>query len=244
MEKLDLYDVSVHEKDWKQFRKSATQEELLVLGIGVKYRLITKRLVSYLSVIGMILSVVIGLSMFFAASLEAGLIIAIAGYVFFAFLSTKYIRYSDSFGKIRKRLNKENRKALDAVFGYSAIIEFFDALGRLLLLYLTIPYQALMILVGMFAPNFVVAKNGVLIAIPTGCDIGNLAFAGSFYASRSLLEDWGETSYENSHKYTATFINDMGCEQTVHSPDGKSFYSEDGSFVGYSDDNGKHIKTK
>lgn len=38
MEKLDLTDVSIHEKDWKAFKKSATQEELLILGLGVKYK--------------------------------------------------------------------------------------------------------------------------------------------------------------------------------------------------------------
>ena len=43
MEKLDLTDVSIHEKDWKAFKKSATQEELLILGLGVKYKKIKSR---------------------------------------------------------------------------------------------------------------------------------------------------------------------------------------------------------
>lgn len=38
------------------------------------------------------------------------------------------------------------------------------------------------------------------------------------------------------------FINDMGCEQTVYSSDGRTFYSSDGQYVGRSDDGGKTIK--
>ncbi|MDE6613857.1 MAG: hypothetical protein K2K28_04830 [Clostridia bacterium] len=95
--------------------------------------------------------------------------------------------------------------------------------------------------IGMIAPNFVIAKNGVLIAIPKGCDVGNLAAVGEFYASRSLLDDWEQTSYEKSHRYTATVTNDMGCTQSVHSADGINYYFEDGSFAGRSDDNGKTI---
>lgn len=39
-----------------------------------------------------------------------------------------------------------------------------------------------------------------------------------------------------------TFINDMGCGQTVYSRDGKEFYSTDGSYVGRSSDGGKTIR--
>ena len=38
-----------------------------------------------------------------------------------------------------------------------------------------------------------------------------------------------------------TFINSMGCEQTVYSSNGREFYSADGSFVGTSNDGGKTI---
>lgn len=38
------------------------------------------------------------------------------------------------------------------------------------------------------------------------------------------------------------FINDMGCEQTVYSSDGRTFYSSNGQYVGTSDDGGKTIK--
>lgn len=238
MENLDLFDVSVHEKDWKQFKKSATQEELLVLGIGVRYRLMKQRILSYLSALGIILSVIIGL---LTIGSSAGLIILLGGYFVFSFLATKSIRYNDSLSKINGKLNKENRQVLKSVFKTSAVAAFFDGLVQIIIMFITIPYQAILMLIGMFAPNFVISKNGVLLAIPKGYDIGNLAEIGAYYASRSLLEDWQNTSYENSHKYTATFTNRMGCEQTVHSSDGKSFYSEGGSYVGHSEDNGKTI---
>lgn len=245
MEKLDLFDVSVHEKDWKQYRKSASQEELLILGIGVKYRLITKRLVSYLSALGIMLSVIIGLVLISSMEdMSAGLIVLVAGYAVFSFLATKFIRYNDSLSQINRRLDKENKAALKSVFNVSAAAGFFDGLVRALIMFITLPYQAVLMFIGMFAPNFVIAKNGVLIAIPKGYDIGNLASAGEYYASRSLLDDWRQTSYNENHRYKATFINDMGCEQTVYSADGKSFYTDGGSYVGQSDDNGKTIKTK
>lgn len=38
-----------------------------------------------------------------------------------------------------------------------------------------------------------------------------------------------------------TFTNDMGCEQTIYSSNGHDFYNFDGSFFGYSNDNGKTI---
>lgn len=38
-----------------------------------------------------------------------------------------------------------------------------------------------------------------------------------------------------------TFINSMGCEQTVYSTDGKKFYNSDGSYAGSSNDGGKTI---
>lgn len=41
-----------------------------------------------------------------------------------------------------------------------------------------------------------------------------------------------------------TFVNGMGCEQTVYSSNGRELYGSDGSFVGTSDDGGKTIKEK
>ena len=38
-----------------------------------------------------------------------------------------------------------------------------------------------------------------------------------------------------------TFINSMGCEQTVYSSNGRDFYDANGAYVGRSEDGGKHI---
>lgn len=242
MEKLDLTDVSIHEKDWKAFKKSATQEELLILGLGVKYKKIKSRPFAVISLLGIILSVAVGLLLMqYLEDMSAGLIVLLVGYVLFSFIATKVIRYSDSFSQINRKLESENRKALKNAFNVSSAAAVFDALVQLPIMFLTIPYQALMMGIGMFAPNFVISKNGVLIAIPKGYDIGNLVAIGEYYASFSLIGDFEKTSYENSHKYTATFTNDAGCEQTIHSPDGKNYYYENGAYAGHSDDNGKTI---
>lgn len=242
MEKLDLFDVSVHEKDWKQFKKRATQEELLVLGVGAKYRVIKQRLMSYLSALGIVLSVIIGVLLLpFSATSTVGFVVLIGGYIVFSFLATKAIRYNDTYSQIKWKLNKENKQVLKSVFKVPAFVAFIDALARYIIMWITIPYQALLILIGMVAPNFVISKNGVLLSIPKGCDIENLAEIGAYYASFSLLDEWEATSYENSHRYTGTFTNEKGVTQTVHSSDGKSFYDEGGNYVGHSEDNGKTI---
>ena len=242
MEKLNLVDVSIHERDWKQFRKTATQEELLILGLGVKYRIIKSRPVAWISLLGIVLSVVIGLLLMMTMDdMSAGLVVLVVGYVVFSFLATKIIRYSDSYGQIRRRLDKENKKLLKNAYNVSAAADFFDAFVQLPIMFTTIPYQALMMGIGMIAPNFAVSKNGVLVAIPKGYDIGNLQSMSAYYASYSLLEDMEKTSYENNHRYVVTFTNSMGCEETVCSPDGIKFYKENGEYVGYSNDNGKTI---
>lgn len=242
MEKLDLINVSIREKDWKEFRKNATQEELFILGLGVKYRIIRSRPIAWISVLGIILSVVVGLVLMNSmGDMSTGLVVLLAGYVVFSFLATKFIRFNDSYGKISKRLEKENRKLLKSAYSVSAAAAFFDSFVQLPIMFLTIPYQALMMLIGMVAPNFVISKNGVLLAIPKGYDIGDLESIGSYYASYSLLDDMEKTSYEKNHKYVATFTNGMGCEETVCSPDGVKFYKDNGEYVGYSNDNGKTI---
>ena len=46
---------------------------------------------------------------------------------------------------------------------------------------------------------------------------------------------------DSAHMKEYTFINGMGCEQTVYSSNGREFYGADGSFVGTSNDGGKTI---
>lgn len=255
MEKLDLYDVSVHEKDWKQFRKSASQDELLILGIGTKYRVISRRIISYLSALGIILSVVIGLMLFTLGDANTGLIILIVGYVLFSFLATKFIRYSDSLSQITRKLDAENKEILKKIFAVSPALSFFDALVQFIIMMITIPYQALLMAVGMIAPNFAIAKNGVLVAIPKGYDVGNLGAVGEFYACCSILDEWEGYRHEHaaspaeegkSEKFDCyardeyTYTDSHGYEQTVYSSDGKEFYDIGGHYVG--SDGGKFTK--
>lgn len=48
-------------------------------------------------------------------------------------------------------------------------------------------------------------------------------------------------SGDSSGSSNYTFINSMGCEQTVHSDNGQDFYDSQGSYVGHSDDGGETI---
>ena len=101
---------------------------------------------------------------------------------------------------------------------------------KVLLFILMIPvYIILYILKGIWA--FIKALIGLF-----GIAVGDSSAGKAF--KRGYSGDDGD-AYEEY-----TFTNDMGCTQTVYSSDGRNFYDANGSFVGTSDDGGKHIDTK
>ena len=205
IQKLDLEDVSIHEKEWKEFRKTASQEELLILAIGSKYRLRTSIIKSLLFAIGLVLSVVVGLCLLFSTTV--GLVILIGGYLIFAFLSSKHIRYQDTFNQINRKLDKENKLYMKSVFKYSAGMTVLDIFLKFALMWLTIPYQALMLVLGMIAPNFTIAKNGVLVSVPKGYGLENLIDMGEYYKKYSLLDEMIETQKNSTNYIMNHFIH-------------------------------------
>lgn len=243
MTRRDFYDVSVSGKDWKQYRKSASEEDLFLLGIGSKFRMYSTVWTSFIWMIGMIVSLIVGIVLINSADtgdISDGIIVLCVGYVFFAFLCTKRIRYYDTLSSIEGALSKENRKVLDEILNRKFFIRFMSALCTLVIYILTIPYQFLMLAVGMIAPKFVVSKNGTLITIPKGCDVDDLAGVAAYYSSQSLFEELEQRSYEKNHKYEGEFLDNYGNTISVHSADGITFYDNGGTR--YRKDGDKIIK--
>lgn len=240
MQKLDLQDVSIAGRDWRQFRKSATQDELLVLGVGTKYRVAKARWLMLVCLAGMIASVAIGVALIPSS---VGFVILVAGYLVSAFLATKYIRYTDSLSKIKWALDREHRAQLNTILKGNAFVEFIFALLSLVVMFITIPYQAIMLLIGAFAPKFEVSKNGVLIALPKGCDIGGLVSASAYYARLSLMDELVQNAYDESHRYTAKIHDEMGYEIELYSSNGREFRDDYGHRY-ESDDNGRTFTQK
>lgn len=241
MIKLDLLDVSIHSKEWKQFRKSASQEELFILAIGSKYRLRSTLITSLLFSIGIVASIVIGI-LLFASGISEGLIVLIVGYLLFSFLSSKHIRYQDTFNQLKGKLKGKYKEQINNILTYSIGLSILDFFLQFALMWLTIPYQAIMLLLGEFAPNFVIAKNGVLVSVPRGYGMDNLILMGEYYKQNSLLDDLMKTQHEKSHKYEGEIINDMGCKTTVYSADGINYRDDSGNNYITNDNGSTFIK--
>ena len=95
--KLDLYDTNVDEKTWKQFKKTATQDELTVIAIGAKYRIAHSRIKNLIYALGIVLSI----ALFWPTGGWS-----LIGYPVFAFLATKSIRYEDTYSQSYRKLGK------------------------------------------------------------------------------------------------------------------------------------------
>lgn len=256
--RLDLEDTIVHKKDWKAFRKRATQEELLTLAIGSKYRLagfsaIVKGLVS---VVGVILSIVLGVTLVGSIGFFA-IFLLVAGYLFFNLLASKVLGYSDTYRDCRSRLQGEYRQKLDNVFRDCVAVKIVRVLVMTLLTIVTIPYKFLLIIIETLIPaagNWTVAHGGeagAVITLPKGTDIGDLGAIGAYYASQKFGDVWEqqieEWKLEDRARYKKYVYRDKyGVEQTAYSKDGVHFYDSPDSMheVGYSSDGGKTIETK
>lgn len=244
--KLDLYDASIDEKTWKQFKKTASQEELAVIAIGAKYRVAHSRIKNILFAIGIVLSI----ALFWPTG---GF--SLIGYPVFAFLSTKSIRYEDTLNQAYKKLNKENKAFVDGYFNCGIGWTILDIIIKFCVFWLTIPYQAILLFIGTFAPNFVISKNGILVSIPNGYDVGDLGTVGAYYSSFGFIDEAlanqskteqpaqsGSPADDYYKKDAYTYTDGYGYEQTVYSGDGKDFYDVGGHYVGSSDENGGKFK--
>lgn len=245
---VELVDISMHESDWKAFRKTASQDELLLMAIGSKYRVGTYKKKAAIFALGLVASVGAGVGLIFGGMMDIGLIVLAVGYLLFSFLSSKYIRYQDTYSQLCRRLTGDYKVAIKQAMPQYKVGGFLSTLLNLVLIYITIPYQAIMMMLGMIAPNFVAAKNGILVSVPPGCGLDDILGIYGYFKSASffdgvdfLLNDVEQTSYEHNHKYEVDITNDAGCRVTLHSADNRTFY-DDNNNAYESDDGGRTVR--
>lgn len=256
---IALYDTIVHKKDWKRFRKHATQAELAVLAIGSRSRLTGPRffIKSVIAVAGMILSIVFGLAYTFSEYMQFGLILLIGGYLFFNLLASKQIGYSDTYSSCYGKLSGEYSKMVKELFKEHIALTILRQIILIFLRIITIPYQFILMIIETLIPpaaNWTVAHGGnagAVITLPKGYNIGNLAALGEYYASSTFGAAWEEHMENTEAARLAKFsqyeyFDKNGMRQTAYSDDGRTFYTSTDKLqeVGTSDDGGKTIELK
>ncbi|MDE6661555.1 MAG: hypothetical protein K2J93_07015 [Anaeroplasmataceae bacterium] len=251
---VKFYDSIISRKDWKAFRRSASQDDLAILAIGAKYRVfgfkpILKAIISVAGVIASIALGIYGLAYFGQFALFA----MVGGFFFFNVLATKLIGYTDTYDSCYRKLNKDLKKYVNQFYNTNLFLELFNILLYLALTIFTFPYKMLLLVIEIMIPKakeWAICKgNGesVVVTIPEGFDIGNLGALGEYYKSFTFGDVWDAQIEENKRIEMAKYSKYEYNGKTAYSKDGKTFYdSPDSSVskvVGYSED-GKTIYTK
>lgn len=254
--KLDLYDTIVHKADWKAFRKRASQDELFALAVGSRYQLdgVKPFVKTFLAVVGVILAIVIMVSMEFG---QFGIIAGVAVILACNLVVCKQLGYYNTLNDCRWKLDREHLQLLNDLFPDNIFVTILRWLFMILLMIITMPYQAILMLIEILIPaarNWTVAHGGnagAVISMPKGCDIGGLGTMGAYYASQKFGDVWDQHMQEveaaklaKFQKYTYT--DQYGMTQEAYSDDGKTFYEGTNKLkeVGTSEDGGKTIKLK
>lgn len=254
--KLDIVDTIVHQADWKAFRKRASQDELFALAVGSRYQLDGAKpfVKTFLAVAGAILAIVLMVSMEFG---QIGIIGGVAAFFACNLIACKQLGYYNTLNDCRWKLDSEHSQLLKDLFPENIFVAILRWLFMILLMIITMPYQAILMLIEILIPaarNWTVAHGGnagAVISMPKGCDIGGLAAMGEYYASQKLgdaveqsLEEREAARVAKYQKYTYT--DKYGVRQEAYSDDGRAFYSGTDRLkeVGTSEDGGKTIKLK
>ncbi len=233
--KLDLYDSNIDEKSWKEFKKTASQEELAVIAIGAKYRVAHGRILNIIYAIGIILSI----ALFWPTGGYS-----LIGYPVFAFLATKAIRYEDTYGQSYRKLNKEYKALVDGYYNSNVGLTILDAIIKIAIFWITIPYQAILMLIGLVAPNFVISKNGILVSIPKGYDVGNLGEIGAYYSSFSFIDEMTDSVASTKSNDNKLTVNGKTVTEQPYVIDDRyqKVYKDDNGNEYVSDDGGKTVR--
>ena len=249
---LKFIDSIVSSKDWKRFRKTASPNDLFAIAVGSKYRSsgINALIKKMISIIGTILSIVIGIIVFFnAKSGQLGfvaIIIIILGYLFFNMLAIKQIGYAETLSQSMRKLQKEDRELIKKMWNKNPFVDLLNALLNVLLTFMVIPYQFIIIVLTTMIPkleNWGIAKglNSSVISLPNGYNIEELDSLSNYYketkfwevVEKNLEEKAKEAEIrrakeeaEKLKKVKAySYKDSLGREVTVYSNDGKNYYS-------------------
>ncbi len=253
---IKFEDVIIGEKEWKTFKKTAEQEELVPLAIGAKLmtrgaKFFVKALIS---VLGTLLSIIVGISSLGGDNGVFGIAIIVGGYLFFNGLAVKLTSYTSTYKDCYKKLNKENKAYVADFAKENAAVAFFKSLVELFLTFFTLPYRAILMLIGTLIPStedWCIAHGGIggtVVTLPEGYDIGGLREVGAYYKSRQFLdafmEDTRRKKAEKRSKIkTYEYEDETGVMQKTYTTDDKKFYSSEEMYnkVGESNDGGETI---
>lgn len=254
--KLDIVDTIVHQADWKAFRKRASQDELFALAVGSRYQLDGAKpfVKTFLAVVGVILAIVIMVSMEFG---QIGIIGGVAAFFACNLIACKQLGYYNTLNDCRWKLDSEHSQLLKDLFPENIFVAILRWLFMILLMIITMPYQAILMLIEILIPaarNWTVAHGGnagAVISMPKGCDFGGLGAMGAYYASQKFGDVWDQHMQEVEAAKLAkfkkyTYTDQYGMTQEAYSDDGKTFYEGTNKLkeVGTSKDGGKMIGWK
>ncbi len=254
---IQFEDFTISNADWYDFQASASEDDLLVLAIGSRFRTSGKKFFvrSLISVLGTILTI---LAVVFAGNMFAsflGIVLLVAGYFFFNGMAVKLVSYTSTYDDCYKRLSSTNQKALDILLGKeNGFVIVFKSLVQYVLFLFTIPFRAILMLISMVLPqaqDWCIAHGafgGTVVTLPQGYEMDRLKEVGEYYKSCSFLDAWEENIKEQKRESLSkmkeyTYKDEMGVVQTAYSDDGENFYSTvDKEYkVGESTDGGKKI---
>ncbi len=240
LSKIEFEDKPVGEKEWKAFKKEASQEDLAILAIGSKCmssgkQFFIRALIAVLGTLACVIGGIVGVAGLDESIL--GIAIMVGGYVSFNTLAVRLTGYTSTFGDCYKKLTKENKAYVDSFFDDSGVVEFFNRLVEMGLFFFALPYRAILMLIGTMIPSaedWCVAHGGIggtVITLPKGYDIGGLREVGEYYESCKFMDAWDKHVEEmevNKLKQieanTYEYKDKNGETQKVYSADGKNFY--------------------
>ena len=254
--KLDIVDTIVHQADWKAFRQRASQGEVFALAVGSRYQLDGAKpfVKTFLAVAGAILAIVLMVSMEFG---QIGIIGGVAAFFACNLIACKQLGYYNTLNDCRWKLDSEHSQLLKDLFPENIFVAILRWLFMILLMIITMPYQAILMLIEILIPaarNWTVAHGGnagAVISMPKGCDIGGLGAMGAYYASQKFGDVWDQHMQEVEAAKLAkfkkyTYTDKYGMTQEAYSDDEKTFYEGTNKLkeVGTSKDGGRTIGWK
>ena len=249
---ISLRVISIPDKEWKEYRNQAPQDELLVLGIGMKLWLGKTRKSALFFTLGLLLSIIIGVIVAIFVHDIAGVIIIGLGYLIFCTLCMRRRFIKTSLSQVRSKLSVDNKKALDTEFKTSGGAAFAEAFTSIVLLTLCQPYAMVLAVISAILPSVLNTK----LVIPEGFGFEALEEVKGYYAEKSFLSETIDICLDNGKKcndnaksattFRDKYGNDVDVEEQpyVINDRGEKVYKDKFGNEYISDDNGKTVDKK
>ena len=256
---IPLKIISIPDKEWKEYRNQAAQDELLVLGLGMKLWLAKTRKCTLFFTLALLLSVAGGIVVTILTQGIVGVIILALGYLVFCTLCVRRHLIQQSFSQTKQKLTAENKKALDTGLKTSGGAKFADVVMTLILCTVCEPYFLVLAVLSAIIPSLLNTK----LVIPEGYGFEQLEEVKGYYAEKSFLSDvvdicvdYNKTAakststepsptdeYYRQDEYTYT--DEHGYTQTIYTDhDGKEARDIGGHYVGEISGDGDEKKFK